>query len=178
MKGILLNAVEDAVTLEWGEAMWDDLVTASGLEGAYTALGNYPDADLLTLAHTAAARLERPLNDVLRILGRLTFPALLSRYQNRSQAPASVREFLGTVNDVIHPQVLKLYPGASVPRFALRDNGDELELDYLSVRDMCMLAEGLVLGVADHYGETVVVDQPSCKQRGDHRCTIRIRAAE
>ena len=40
-----------------------------------------------------------------------------------------------------------------------------------------MLAEGLVLGVADHYGEAVVVDQPSCKQRGDSRCTIRIKGA-
>jgi hypothetical protein len=78
---------------------------------------------------------------------------------------------------MIHPQVLKLYPGASVPRFALRENGDDLEMDYVSVRNMCMLAEGLILGVAEHYGESVAVDQPSCKQRGDSRCTIRITGA-
>ena len=101
----------------------------------------------------------------------------MTRYTGFRTTPTSIREFLPKVDDLIHPQVLKLYPGASVPRFALRDNGDDLEMDYLSVRDLCMLAEGLVLGVADHYGETVVVDQPSCKKRGDSRCTIRIRGA-
>ncbi len=177
MKGVLLNAVEDAVSSQWGEQMWDELLTTCDLQGAYTALGNYPDAEFVALAHAAAGRLGCSGDDVLRTLGRLTFEPLMSRYTGFAETPASLREFLPKVNDLIHPQVLKLYPGASVPRFVLRDNGDDLELDYLSVRSMCMLAEGLVLGVADHYGEKVVVDQPSCKQRGESRCTIRIRAA-
>lgn len=177
MKGVLLNAVEEAVSARWGEQMWDELLTACDLEGAYTALGNYPDAELIALAHAAADRLGCSVDDVQRTLGRLTFKPLMARYAGFPEAPTSLREFLPKVNAVIHPEVLKLYPGASVPRFALRDNGDELELDYLSVRDMCMLAEGLVMGVADFYGEAVVVDQPSCRQRGDSRCTIRIKAA-
>lgn len=177
MKGILLNAVEEAVTREWGEEMWDDLLIDSGLDGAYTALGNYADVEFVALAHAAADRLHSPVDDVLRTLGRLTFEPLLSRYAGLPTTAKSLRDFLPNVNEVIHPQVLKLYPGASVPRFALRDNGDDLELDYLSVRDMCTLAEGLVLGAADHYGEAVVVDQLLCKRRGDSRCTLRIRAA-
>jgi predicted hydrocarbon binding protein len=40
-----------------------------------------------------------------------------------------------------------------------------------------MLAEGLVLGSADHFGESVSVHQTSCKHRGDSRCTIRIEGA-
>ncbi|MBX7433099.1 heme NO-binding domain-containing protein [Mycobacterium sp. Y57] len=177
MKGVLFNAVEEAVTREWGEEMWDDLLVSSGLEGAYTVLGNYPDAELVALADSAADRLNTSVDDVLRTLGRLTFKPLMTRYTSSVEVPTSLREFLPNVNDVIHPQVLKLYPGASVPRFALRENGDDLELDYLSVRRMCTLAEGLVLGAADHYGENVVVDQPCCKHRGDSRCTIRIRGA-
>ncbi|CAN5561592.1 heme NO-binding domain-containing protein [soil metagenome] len=177
MKGVLFNAVEEAVSREWGEDLWDDLLVAADLDGAYTALGNYPDAQMIALASAAADRLNRPVEDVLRTLGRITFEPLLSRYTGVLKGPTSLREFLPTVNDLIHPQVLKLYPGASVPRFVLCENGDDLELDYLSVRNMCTLAEGLVLGVADHYGETVAVDQPSCKQRGDSRCTIRIMPA-
>lgn len=178
MKGVLLNAVEEAVSAEWGEQMWDELLTACGLDGAYTALGNYPDAELVALARAAAERLDCSVDDVQRTLGRLTFKPLMTRYRRFPEAPTSLREFLPQVNAVIHPEVLKLYPGASVPRFVVRDNGDELELDYLSVRDMCVLAEGLVLGVADFYGESVVVDQPSCRQRGDSRCTIRVKAAD
>ncbi|OAN34468.1 heme NO-binding domain-containing protein [Mycolicibacterium iranicum] len=176
MKGVLLNVVEEAVSHEWGEEMWDDLLADCGLDGAYTALGNYPDSELVALAGAAAIRLGLPIETVFRVLGRLSFAPLFARYTQHLEAPTSLREFLPSVNDLIHPQVLKLYPGASVPKFALRDTGDELELDYLSVRDMCMLAEGLVLGVADHFGETVTVFQSSCKQRGDSRCTLRIRA--
>jgi hypothetical protein len=174
MKGVLFNVVEEAVSREWGEDMWDDLLAAADLDGAYTALGNYPDAQLVALANAAADRLNSPVEDVLRTLGRITFEPLFSRYAGFREEPASLREFLPTINELIHPQVLKLYPGASVPRFVLRETGGALELDYLSVRNMCTLAEGLVLGVADHYGEAVAVDQPSCKQRGDSRCTIRI----
>lgn len=177
MKGVLLNAVEEAVSRRWGDDMWDDLLDACHLQGAYTALGNYPDGELTALADAAAERLQCSSDDVLRLLGRLTLEPLMSRHAGLYETPTSVREFLPGINDVIHPQVLKLYPGASVPRFVLRDSGAELELDYLSVRSMCMLAEGLILGVADHCEEAVTVDQPSCKKRGDPRCTIRIRGA-
>ncbi|OKH68343.1 hypothetical protein EB72_01145 [Mycobacterium sp. SWH-M1] len=174
MKGVLFNVVEDAVSQQWGEEMWDALLLDCELDGAYTALGNYPDAELVALARAAAVRLDQSVDDVLRILGRFAFPPLLARYRSEEQPPVSMRAFLPTVNDLIHPEVLKLYPGASVPRFILRDTGTHLELDYVSVRSMCMLAEGLVLGVAEYYGEHVDVDQLSCKQRGDDRCTIRI----
>jgi Haem-NO-binding len=177
MKGVLFNVVEEAISHKWGEEMWDDLLTAADLDGAYTALGNYPDAQLVALANAAADRLNSPVEDVLRTLGRIAFEPLLSRYTGFLEESASLREFLPTINELIHPQVLKLYPGASVPRFVLHENGDDIELDYLSVRNMCGLAEGLVLGAADHYGETVAVDQPRCKLRGDSRCTIRISSA-
>jgi hypothetical protein len=177
MKGIVFNVVEEAVSQEWGEQTWDALLLDCGLEGAYTALGNYPDADLLALARAAAVRLDCSVDDVLRTLGRLTFAPLWARYRSSADAPESMREFLPVLDDVIHPEVLKLYPGASVPRFVLRDEGDQLEMDYLSVRRMCMLAEGLLLGLAEHYGEHVTVDQPRCKERGDDRCTLRIRGA-
>lgn len=174
MKGVLFNVVEEAVSREWGEPMWDALLLDCELDGAYTALGNYPDGELVALARAASVRLDQSVDDVLRILGRLAFRPLLARYKSAEQPPASMRAFLPTVNELIHPEVLKLYPGASVPRFIVRDTGTHLELDYVSVRSMCMLAEGLVLGLAEYYREDVTVDQPRCKQRGDDRCTIRI----
>ncbi len=177
MKGVLMNVVEEAVSREWGEDMWDDLLSDADLEGAYTALGNYSDEELVELAEAASARLSVPVEDVVRILGRLSFAPLSNRYPAFAEAVGSLREFLPTVNDMIHPEVLKLYPGASVPRFALRDDGEHMELDYESVRDMCVLAEGLVLGAADQFGESVTVYQSLCKHRGDARCTIRIEGA-
>jgi uncharacterized protein (TIGR02265 family) len=81
MKGVLFNAVEEAVSREWGEDMWDDLLIAANVDGAYTALGNYPDEQLVALVNAAAERLNAPLEDVLRTLGRITFVSLLTRYR-------------------------------------------------------------------------------------------------
>jgi hypothetical protein len=177
MKGVLFNVIEEAVSREWGAEMWDDLLMAAGVDGAYTAIGNYPDSQLVALANSAATLMKSPVDDVLRVLGRISFEPLLSRYSSLIEGPTTLREFLPAINELIHPQVLKLYPGASVPRFVLRDDGDAMELDYLSVRNMCELAEGLILGAADYYRETVSVGQPACKHRGDSRCTIRIVGA-
>ena len=55
-----------------GEEMWDDLLVACDLEGARTALGNYPDTEPIALAEAAADRLDCPVGEVVRTLGRLT----------------------------------------------------------------------------------------------------------
>ena len=61
MKGVLFNAVEEAVSREWGEDMWDDLLDAANVDGAYTALGNYPDEQLVALAEGLSTQLEELL---------------------------------------------------------------------------------------------------------------------
>jgi predicted hydrocarbon binding protein len=45
-------------------------------------------------------------------------------------------------------------------------------MGYQSTRRLCALAEGFILGAADHYGETVAIEQPRCMHRGDERCAL------
>ena len=49
MKGIIFNLLEEVVTQEHGEEAWEDLLDRSGVEGAYTSLGSYPDQEFLAL---------------------------------------------------------------------------------------------------------------------------------
>ena len=49
MKGIVFNLLEQLVARDYGEDTWDALLDASGLEGAYTSLGSYPDGDFVKL---------------------------------------------------------------------------------------------------------------------------------
>jgi hypothetical protein len=53
----VFNMLERIVTREYGEDTWDDLLDASGLDGAYTSLGSYDDADLGKLVSAASAEL-------------------------------------------------------------------------------------------------------------------------
>ena len=81
------------------------------------------------------------------------------------------REFVLTLNDIIHPEVRKLYPGADVPEFDFdASKPDRLVMGYVSKRKLCPLAEGLLLGAGEYYQETIGLNHSQCLRRGDKRC--------
>jgi hypothetical protein len=176
MKGVIFNLVEGVVRSEHGDGMWDEIVDDAGVTGAYTSLGSYPDEDLEAIASTVARRLQADPADVVVHVGRQSIASLASTYPQFFEPHADVRSFLLTLNDIIHPEVRKLYPGATPPHFEMRsDDGDQLDLVYRSDRRRCDLAEGLILGAADHYGEPISLSQPKCTRRGDDHCVLRVR---
>ena len=87
----------------------------------------------------------------------------------------SSRSFLGSLNEVIHPEVRKLYDGAEPPHFVMLDAPDgSLLMEYHSHRTMCILAEGLVLGAGDAFGENLSVVQLQCKRDGHDHCVLKV----
>ena len=66
MKGIIFNLLSESVIQEFGENTWDDLLDAAGLDGAYTSLGNYDDAEIFKLVGVASEKLKLPPDEVLR----------------------------------------------------------------------------------------------------------------
>ena len=177
MKGIIFNLLEGITTAECGEDNWDDVLDRACLDGAYTAIGSYPDGDFMALLG-AVPKPGLDTDDRLRWFGRQAMPTLHERYPLFFADHISTRPFLLTLNDVIHAEVRKLYPGATVPVFDFADDPaapDVLLLGYRSPRRLCMLAEGFVLGAADFFGEAVTVGQDACMLRGDDHCQLRCR---
>jgi hypothetical protein len=175
MKGIVFNLLEELVRRDHGEHTWDDLLESAGVEGAYTSLGTYPDEDLMKLVAAAAEALQMPPEAVVRWFGRSTMPLLAERYPSFFTPHRATRSFLLTLNDIIHPEVLKLYPGAYVPVFEFDTTSpDVLLVGYKSIRQLCALAQGFIEGAAGHYGEEVAFEHVKCMHRGDEKCVFRI----
>lgn len=175
MKGIIFNVAEYTVSDEFGNDTWDDLLATAELEGAYTALGDYSVDEMNAILTVASQKLDLPKPDVIRFVGRRGFPWLIERYPEMAADHTSARTFVLSLNEVIHPEVRKLYPGADVPVFQQRDSEDQvLEIEYVSNRKLCFLAEGLTLGCADYFGEQVTISQPKCQHEGDSSCLLRI----
>jgi len=175
MKGIVFNLLEHIVRREHGEDAWDGLLDSAKLDGAYTSLGSYPDADLFKLVGAASAALKLPADTVVRWFARNALPLLANKYPQFFQPHKSTRPFLLTLNDIIHPEVRKIYPGADVPVFDFEASADDvLVMGYRSPRKLCAFAEGLIEGAAAHYGEEVTIEQPRCMHRGDEKCVLRI----
>ena len=175
MKGIIFNLLERVIAEKYGGDTWDALLDATGLEGAYTSVGNYPHEQLEALVAAGSSALGVEPDDLVRWFGRACTPELAERYPSFFRGHTSTRSFLLTLNDVIHPEVRKLFPGAYAPSFEFLEHDDALSLGYNSHRKLCSFAEGLIEGAAEHFGETVSIEQTSCTKRGDARCVFEVR---
>jgi len=177
LKGVIFNLLEAVATERWGEDAWDDILEAAGVEGAYTAIGNYADEEFQVLLLKLPT--DEPVDTRLRWFGRSAMPLLAQRYPEFFVEYPNTYHFLLTINDVIHREVRKLYPDADVPVFDLEPSGDLAEggvrrviMGYRSARRLCRLAEGFILGAADHFGEEVHVSQRECMLLGADRCGL------
>ncbi|MEO0032610.1 MAG: hypothetical protein RIS94_2368 [Pseudomonadota bacterium] len=179
MKGVIFNVLEEAVTHEHGVDTWHDLLDNTGLHGIWSSLGSYPDAEILTLVDTAAQMLGIAPTDVLRWFGRAAIPLLAERYETFFSPHRSARPFIMGINDVIHPEVRKLYAGAACPHFHFHQLDDgRLGMAYRSPRRLCHLAHGFIEGAAAHYGETIEVEHLSCMLDDHPVCRIALEWME
>jgi len=176
MKGIVFNLLQEVVCQEYGEDTWDRLLDDAGLDGAYTSLGSYADAEVVALVDAASAALNLPAQDILRWFGRHAMPLLAQRYPSFFSPHNDARSFILTLNSIIHPEVEKLYPGATTPVFDFSsDDQGGLVIGYTSARKMCALAEGFMLGAADFFQETAEIEHPVCMHHGAEKCVFHAR---
>lgn len=174
MKGVIFNVVEEVVTQNLGEDTWDNLLVLADLDGSYTSLGSYPDAELMKIVAVASDVLATPVDQLLRSLGADAMPHLYKRFPHFFDNTPDGKTFILSLNTIIHPEVRKLYAGASCPHFHFTEGEDRLSLGYNSPRKLCHLAHGFVDGLARHYGETIVVEQPKCMHNGDAMCQLEL----
>ena len=178
MKGIIFQLLEDVVVDAYGEATWDELLDAAGLDGVYTSLGSYDDAEISALVSAAAAKLSLSEGDVLRWFGQRAIPGMAKRWPEFFIAHQTTMPFLLSLNDVIHPEVRKLYSGAYCPHFVFSTPPDgSLTIGYRSPRQLCDLAHGFILGAGDHFGESLVVQHRACMHDGADSCLIAVTPA-
>lgn len=173
MKGIVFNLLEQVVVDEHGEDVWEALLDQAGVSGAYTAVGTYDDSDLVALVNAASAALGLDFDTVVRWFGGRAIPLLAERYPNFFEGHDSTKSFVLTLNDIIHPEVRKLFPGAYAPEFDFEEApGVDVRLGYRSHRGLCSFAEGLLDGAAAHNGQTARIEQPECTKLGHSRCVF------
>lgn len=173
MKGLVLNLLEECVREAHGEDVWDDLLDAAGLDGAYTALGTYPDEHLYALVRSASAKLGLADADVIRWFGQEAARRFAARYPELYRVHRDARSFLLSLNSIVHPHVRATVPEADVPEFVFGTEPDgALRMEYHSRRPLCAFAEGLVHGTADHFHQRAEVRQTTCTHRGDPYCTL------
>ncbi len=159
MKGIVFTEFLDLVENEFGLDVVQQIIDECELdsEGVYTSVGTYSHKDMFKMVAKLSEIKGLPVPALLMVFGEYFFTTLKTKYPMFMEKP-NLFSFLNSIDQYIHPEVLKLYPDAELPRFeAEMKDENEMVLNYYSSRKMSDLAIGLIKGAAVHFEENVDV---------------------
>ena len=177
MKGAVFIAFNEMVEGDLGLATWETLLreVQPTSQGVYTSVEDYPDEELFALVETLAEVTQKPAAELIRYFGRHLFDALATKYPMLIENEEDFFRFLMGIDDVIHKEVRKLYDNPNLPDLRYDPpEGDTLTLYYRSPRKLCILAEGLIAGAAQHYGVDYDLSHGPCMHSGAEECRFLI----
>lgn len=160
MKGIIftefLEMVESRFSLDMVDDILEDCELASG--GIYTSVGSYHHGEMVSLVTALSRHSGLPLPVLLKAFGEYLFGQFFKGYPHFFEKPQNALEFMAGIENIIHAEVLKLYPDAELPKFIIEvQELDLLVMVYQSARHFEDVAEGLIEGCIKHYGEHIQI---------------------
>ncbi|SMF54556.1 Haem-NO-binding [Alteromonadaceae bacterium Bs31] len=177
MKGAVFIAFNDMIEGLHGIEKWEAILNKAQpeSEGIYASAGSYADEEIVQLVLAAADELDAPASDITRSFGKYLFGELNKKFPIFASLHDDLFSFLNSIESVIHKEVRKLYNDASLPKISCsKINNHHFRMTYESPRKMCALAEGLILGAAEHYQANASLSQPQCMHEGSDQCHIDI----
>lgn len=177
MKGAIFISLGNFVEENFGIDVWNSFLDKldSPNNGVYLSIENYPDEELFALVGIAAEALDLPAEKVVQTFGKYLFGQLAAKHPVFIQEGMSLKEFLISIETVIHVEVKKAYATNSLPEFDYEDLADnQLVMKYTSERKLCHLAEGLIEGAAERFNEPVEIKHPVCMHDGHDHCRLEV----
>ncbi|NJN78108.1 MAG: hypothetical protein HC803_07045 [Saprospiraceae bacterium] len=162
MKGMVFTEFLEMVEEKFGFDVVDNILEASkdklSTGGAYTAIGTYSHGEIITLVTNLSTETNIPIPHLVHVFGTHLLGQFAAHYTQFFEEANNTFEFLESIDNHIHIEVLKLYPDAELPRFKCfhpDDKPNELTMIYSSERAMSDLAAGLIEGAIKYYKENI-----------------------
>lgn len=180
MKGLVFCEFLEMVENQFGYETVDQIIENTNLpsNGIYTSVGTYSHEEMFALVSQLSAKTQLPVSKLFYAYGVYVFGIFGKKYKDLIKDQHNAFDFLCSVEDTIHVQVLKLYPEAELPKIEVRGRSkDCLELIYTSQRKMSDFAEGLIQGCLDFFNEKASINtQLLAEDRSEVLFTIQKEA--
>ncbi|NJO36562.1 MAG: hypothetical protein HC871_01775 [Rhizobiales bacterium] len=148
--------VEDCLTPDIADAIIEASDLPSG--GAYTAVGPYDHAEIVTLVHNLSTETGLGCDELLHAFGKHLFGRFVQAFPAFFEGQRDAFQFLQSVEDQIHVEVRKLYPDAELPSLdAIQQEPNHLKIVCRSDRSMGTLAHGLIEGCIQHFAALIEI---------------------
>ena len=176
MKGLVFTEFADLVERRFGLELLDRVIetAAPGSRGAWTSVGTYDAGELLAMVAELSRLTGIAPPTLVCSFGEYLIERFADRYAEFFAPHRDVVDFLRRVDNYVHVEVLKLYPGAQLPKFKYEsEEPNKLVMTYRSERPLADLAEGLIRGAIAHFGEPAELTREDLDPPGRHaRFTI------
>ncbi|KAB7883061.1 heme NO-binding domain-containing protein [Poseidonibacter ostreae] len=162
MKGLVFTELLEYVEDNFGFDMADKIIEDANLanDGAFTQAGNYPFEELVKLLAALSKESNIEIPKLLEIFGEHMFTRLISLNPQLKNNFESSLDLISKVDNIIHPEVEKLYPGADLPKFNLINRSEnKVVIDYISSKHLEPFAIGLMKGSAKNFNEKIIISQ-------------------
>jgi hypothetical protein len=170
--GLIFASLRDYTAVRLGEAraveLWADRIfeTTQAYDDQWFA------AQLERLVTASGDSMDEVQRGFGSFAAQSTFAGLYPAYFEES---GDTFTFLLGIEEKIHELVRATIPGAYPPKLHVQPlNQAGVLVSYTSERRLCRLLEGLVRGTAEHYGETLVVEEIQCMRQGDPGCVFTV----
>lgn len=181
MKGIIFNITEDFISDKWGEDTYDQIVTDLQLETKepFVGPGTYPDEDMLMIIKNAIEVTRSEPQQFMKDLGFYSFFKLVAHSPQFAVPYTHPKDFLMSVETIIHVEVKKLYKDAYTPTFIYQDLApDKLIITYFSKRRLYSLMEGLINGVGSYFKTPIQQTHTIYTKDGKEYCDFELTFGE
>lgn len=168
MKGIVFTEFLELVETKFGIKTVQDIIDTCNLKtgGVYTSVGTYDHKEMFQMVGKLSELKDIPVPELLQIYGAFFFQVLSKSYP-QFMDKSDLFTFLESIDRYIHPEVLKLYPDAELPKFtATQTSTNEMSLIYESSRKMSDFAIGLIKGAAEYYNRRIKIDAEKIENEG------------
>ncbi len=168
MKGIVFTEFLDLVEDQFGIQIVQEIIDSCDLStgGAYTSVGTYDHKEMFQMVGKLAEIKSTSVGELLELYGNHFFGVLAKSYPQFMEEH-DLFTFLSSIDGYIHPEVLKLYPDAELPRFSSEVNQDGvLILVYESSRKMADFAIGLLKGASDFFKSPIQIEKVKTEKDG------------
>jgi len=172
MHGLIFASLRDYTAIRLGETRAVELWADRIFETTEAYDDQWFTAQLERLVTASGDSMDEVQRGFGSFAAQSTFAGLFPAYY---EASANTFTFLLGIEEKIHELVRTTIPGAFPPKLHVQPlNQAGVLVSYTSERRLCRLLEGLVLGTAEHYGETLVVEEIQCMFQGDPGCVFTV----
>ena len=136
-------------------------------KGIYTSIGTYDFNEMLSLISNLSEKVNVPVQDLIYAYGLYFFKVLHSHHPDIIKYYKTPIDLLESVENHIHVEVRKLYPGAELPTFKIeRKDESNIEMIYYSDRGLYMFAKALMDKTFEHFNKSAKITYELLKEDG------------